>query len=84
MNISSLEGHWSSMSDLDLMRGAEPASRGPEYCSPPTPRMELLSPSKVKHRSQNVTEKFTQVWGSNAPTGSVCHHLCARNPTKDL
>ncbi|XP_056899942.1 potassium voltage-gated channel subfamily H member 6 isoform X3 [Takifugu flavidus] len=49
------------MADSDLMRGAAPTSRGPECCSPPTPRMELLSPSKVKDRSQNVTEKVTQV-----------------------
>lgn len=52
------------MSDLDLMRGAGPASKGPEYCSPPTPRVELLGPSKVKDRSHNVTEKVTQVRGS--------------------
>nr|XP_057917353.1 potassium voltage-gated channel subfamily H member 6 [Doryrhamphus excisus] len=41
------------MSDSDLM------SR--ECRSPTGPRMELLSPSKVKDRSQNVTEKVTQV-----------------------
>ncbi|CAG12652.1 unnamed protein product, partial [Tetraodon nigroviridis] len=29
--------------------------------SPPTPRVELLGPSKVKDRSHNVTEKVTQV-----------------------
>lgn len=56
------------MSDLDLKRGAGPASKGPaskgpEYCSPPTPRVELLGPSKVKDRSHNVTEKVTQVQG---------------------
>ncbi|KAM9838095.1 voltage-gated inwardly rectifying potassium channel KCNH6 [Aulostomus maculatus] len=49
------------MSDSDLMKCGGPASRGPECRSPPTPRMELLSPSKVKDRSQNVTEKVTQV-----------------------
>lgn len=49
------------MADSDLMRGAAPTSKGPECCSPPTPRMELLGPSKVKDRSQNVTEKVTQV-----------------------
>lgn len=59
----SLEGQQSSMADSDLMRGAAPTSRGPECCSPSTPRMELLSPSKVKDRSQNVTEKVTQVRG---------------------
>uniref|UniRef100_A0A674P8T2 Potassium voltage-gated channel subfamily H member 2 n=1 Tax=Takifugu rubripes TaxID=31033 RepID=A0A674P8T2_TAKRU len=52
---------WIFMADSDLMRGAAPTSRGPECCSPPTPRMELLGPSKVKDRSQNVTEKVTQV-----------------------
>ncbi|XP_049916763.1 potassium voltage-gated channel subfamily H member 6 [Epinephelus moara] len=51
------------MADSDLMKSGGPASRGPECRSPPTPRMELLSPSKVKDRSQNVTEKVTQVWG---------------------
>ncbi|KAE8284228.1 Potassium voltage-gated channel subfamily H member 6 [Larimichthys crocea] len=49
------------MSDADVMKGGRPASRGPECCSPPTPRMELLSPTKVKGRSKNVTEKVTQV-----------------------
>ncbi|XP_034717015.1 potassium voltage-gated channel subfamily H member 6 isoform X1 [Etheostoma cragini] len=49
------------MSDSDLMKSGGPASRGPECCSPPTPRMDLLIPSKVKDRSQNVTEKVTQV-----------------------
>ncbi|XP_044194716.1 potassium voltage-gated channel subfamily H member 6 [Thunnus albacares] len=49
------------MSDSDLMKRTGPASKGPECRSPPTPRMELLSPSKVKDRSQNVTEKVTQV-----------------------
>ncbi|TKS89836.1 Potassium voltage-gated channel subfamily H member 6 [Collichthys lucidus] len=43
------------------MKGGRPASKGPECCSPPTPRMELLSPTKVKGRSKNVTEKVTQV-----------------------
>ncbi|XP_050922514.1 potassium voltage-gated channel subfamily H member 6 [Lates calcarifer] len=49
------------MSDSDLMKSGGPGSKGPECRSPPTPRMELLSPSKVKDRSQNVTEKVTQV-----------------------
>ncbi|XP_071318733.1 voltage-gated inwardly rectifying potassium channel KCNH6 [Trachinotus anak] len=49
------------MSDSDLMKSGGPGNRGPECRSPPTPRMELLSPSKVKDRSQNVTEKVTQV-----------------------
>lgn len=62
-----------SMSDSDPIRNAGPPSRGPECCSPPTPRMELLSPSKVKDRSQNVTEKVTQVrqQGRGLPKGSV-------------
>uniref|UniRef100_A0A673C7B4 Potassium voltage-gated channel, subfamily H (eag-related), member 6b n=1 Tax=Sphaeramia orbicularis TaxID=375764 RepID=A0A673C7B4_9TELE len=51
----------SSMSDADPIKTGGPVSRGPECRSPPTPRMELLSPSKVKDRSQNVTEKVTQV-----------------------
>ncbi|XP_035002386.2 potassium voltage-gated channel subfamily H member 6 [Hippoglossus stenolepis] len=42
------------MSESDLMKSGGPGSRGPECCSPPTPRAELLSPSKV-------TEKVTQV-----------------------
>ncbi|CAJ1081098.1 hypothetical protein INR49_013661 [Xyrichtys novacula] len=49
------------MSDSDLVKSGGPTSMGPECRSPPTPRMELLSPSKVKDRSQNVTEKVTQV-----------------------
>ncbi|XP_031171009.1 potassium voltage-gated channel subfamily H member 6 isoform X1 [Sander lucioperca] len=49
------------MSDSDLMKSGGPASRGPECRSPPTTRMDLLSPSKVKDCSQNVTEKVTQV-----------------------
>nr|XP_043874006.1 potassium voltage-gated channel subfamily H member 6-like isoform X1 [Solea senegalensis]XP_043874007.1 potassium voltage-gated channel subfamily H member 6-like isoform X1 [Solea senegalensis] len=49
------------MSDSDLMKTGGPGSRGPECHSPPTPRMELLSPSKVKDCSQNVKEKVTQV-----------------------
>ncbi|XP_068161561.1 potassium voltage-gated channel subfamily H member 6 [Antennarius striatus] len=49
------------MSDSEPMRNVGPSSRGPECRSPPTPRLELLSPSKVKERSQNVTEKVTQV-----------------------
>ncbi|XP_068438822.1 potassium voltage-gated channel subfamily H member 6 [Clinocottus analis] len=49
------------MSDSDLMKSGGPADRGLECCSPPAPRMELLSPSKVKERSQNVKEKVTQV-----------------------
>ncbi|XP_068615556.1 potassium voltage-gated channel subfamily H member 6-like [Brachionichthys hirsutus] len=49
------------MSDSELMRNVGPSSRGPECRSPPTPRLELLSPSKVKERSQNITEKVTQV-----------------------
>lgn len=56
------------MSDPDLMRGAGPASKGPEYCSPPTPRVELLGPCMVKDRSHNVTEKVTQVRGSKGHT----------------
>lgn len=59
------------MSDSDLMRLAGPASKGPEYRSPPTPRVELLSPSKVKYRSHNVTEKVTQVRQSKVHT--ECH-----------
>lgn len=51
------------MSDTDLKKSGGPGSKGPECRSPPTPRMELLSPSKVKDRSQNVTEKVTQVRG---------------------
>ncbi|XP_068505523.1 potassium voltage-gated channel subfamily H member 6 isoform X2 [Syngnathus scovelli] len=46
------------MSDSDPMKCGGAASRSR---SPPTPRMELLSPSKKKDRSQNVTEKVTQV-----------------------
>ncbi|KAK9530410.1 hypothetical protein VZT92_011912 [Zoarces viviparus] len=49
------------MSDSDLIKSGRPASKGPECCSPPAPRMELLSPSKVKDRSQSITEKVTQV-----------------------
>ncbi|XP_035525500.1 potassium voltage-gated channel subfamily H member 6 [Morone saxatilis] len=49
------------MSDSDLMKSGGPASRGPECCSPPNSKMEVLSPSKVKDRSQNVKEKVTQV-----------------------
>ncbi|XP_026207395.1 potassium voltage-gated channel subfamily H member 6 [Anabas testudineus] len=49
------------MSDSDFLRSGGPAGRGAESRSSPTPRMELLSPSKVKDRSQNVTEKVTQV-----------------------
>ncbi|XP_069374202.1 voltage-gated inwardly rectifying potassium channel KCNH6 isoform X2 [Paralichthys olivaceus] len=56
-----LVSNQSSMSESDLMKSGGPGSRGPECCSPPTPRTELLSPSKVKDRSQNVTEKVTQV-----------------------
>ncbi|XP_069012383.1 voltage-gated inwardly rectifying potassium channel KCNH6 [Embiotoca jacksoni] len=48
------------MSDSDLMKSGGPAMRSPECCSPPTPRMELLSPSKVKDCTQNVKE-VTQV-----------------------
>lgn len=59
------------MSDADVMKGGRPASRGPECCSPPTPRMELLSPTKVKGRSKNVTEKVTQVWEPRFHMGSV-------------
>ncbi|KAI3365278.1 hypothetical protein L3Q82_010374, partial [Scortum barcoo] len=51
----------SSMSDPDLMKSGGPASKGPECRSSSTSRMELLSPSKVKDLSQNVTEKVTQV-----------------------
>ncbi|XP_054455496.1 potassium voltage-gated channel subfamily H member 6 [Anoplopoma fimbria] len=53
----------SSMSDSDLMKSGGPAIRGPECCSPATPRRELLSPSKGKDCSQNVKEKVTQVRG---------------------
>lgn len=49
------------MSDSEPIRNVGAPSRGPECCSPATPRMELLSPSNVKDRSQNVTEKVTQV-----------------------
>ncbi|KAK5881213.1 hypothetical protein CesoFtcFv8_022036 [Champsocephalus esox] len=49
------------MSDSDLKISGGPASRGPECRSPPTPRIELLSPSKVKDCTQNVKEKVTQV-----------------------
>ncbi|KAM3860042.1 voltage-gated inwardly rectifying potassium channel KCNH6 [Diretmus argenteus] len=50
------------MSDSDLMKSGGPANRGPDCLAPPTPRVELLSPSKVKDRhTQNVTEKVTQV-----------------------
>ncbi|XP_028286591.1 potassium voltage-gated channel subfamily H member 6 [Parambassis ranga] len=49
------------MSDSDLLRSGGPAIKSPECRSPPTPTMELLSPSKVKDRSQKVTEKVTQV-----------------------
>lgn len=57
----SLVGQHSSMSDSDFLKSGGPASRGTESRSCPTPKMELLSPSKVKDRSQNVTEKVTQV-----------------------
>lgn len=66
--FSSSDSQQSSMSDTDPIRNVGPPSRGPECCSPPTPRMELLSPSKVKDRSQNVTEKVTQV---RSPKSSV-------------
>lgn len=49
------------MSDPEPVRNVGAPSRAPECCSPTTPRMELLSPSNVKDRSQNVTEKVTQV-----------------------
>ncbi|XP_038592483.1 potassium voltage-gated channel subfamily H member 6 [Micropterus salmoides] len=49
------------MSDSDLLKSGVPASRGSKCSSPPTPRMELLNPSKVKDRTQYVTEKVTQV-----------------------
>ncbi|KAF3704433.1 Potassium voltage-gated channel subfamily H member 6 [Channa argus] len=49
------------MSDSEFLKSGGTASRGPECRSSPTPKMELLSPSKVKDRSQNVTEKVTQV-----------------------
>ena len=62
------------MSDSDLMKRTGPASKGPECRSPPTPRMELLSPSKVKDRSQNVTEKVTQVRGQR--TSGLSLWLC--------
>ena len=54
------------MSESDLMKSGGPGSRGPECRSPPAPRAELLSPSKVKDCSQNVTEKVTQVRGPGA------------------
>ncbi|XP_037319094.2 potassium voltage-gated channel subfamily H member 6 [Pungitius pungitius] len=44
------------MSDSDLVK-----SGGLESHSPPSPRMELLGPSKGKDRSHSVTEKVTQV-----------------------
>lgn len=71
--FSSSDSQQSSMSDSDPIRNVGPTSRGPECCSPTTPRMELLSPSKVKDRSQNVTEKVTQVreQGRVSPKGSV-------------
>lgn len=71
--FSSSDSQQSSMSDSDLIRNVGPPSRGPECCSPPSPRMELLSPSKGKDRSQNVTEKVTQVreQGRGSPKGSV-------------
>ncbi|KAM4715899.1 voltage-gated inwardly rectifying potassium channel KCNH6 isoform 2-T2 [Anableps anableps] len=43
------------------MKGDDPAIRSPECCSPSMARMELLSPPQGKDRSQNVTEKVTQV-----------------------
>lgn len=49
------------MSEPEPIRIVGAPGRGPECCSPATPRMELLSPSNVKDRSQNVTEKVTQV-----------------------
>lgn len=62
-------GQHSSMSDSDFLRSGGPAGRGAESRSSPTPRMELLSPSKVKDRSQNVTEKVTQVRGPRISNG---------------
>lgn len=62
--MSLIFGQQSFMSDSDPLKSVGPANGAPECRSPSTPRMELLSPSKVKDRSQNVTEKVTQVWGS--------------------
>ncbi|XP_061667101.1 potassium voltage-gated channel subfamily H member 6 [Syngnathoides biaculeatus] len=49
------------MSDSDPKKYREAAGRGPDPQSPPASRTELLTPSKVKDRSHNVTEKVTQV-----------------------
>lgn len=57
------------MSDPDPMKSGGQGSRVPECCPPPTPKTELLSPSKVKDRSQNVTEKVTQVRGPRTSHG---------------
>ncbi|XP_056152978.1 potassium voltage-gated channel subfamily H member 6-like [Lampris incognitus] len=45
------------MSDLEIMK----SKGGQTSKTPPTPRVELLSSSKVKDRTQHVTEKVTQV-----------------------
>lgn len=49
------------MSDPEPIKNVGGPSKAPECCSPATTRVELLSPSNVKDRSQNVTEKVTQV-----------------------
>ncbi|XP_028332040.1 potassium voltage-gated channel subfamily H member 6 [Gouania willdenowi] len=49
------------MSDSDLVKSGGSNIKSLDCRSPPTPKMELLSPTKVKDRSQNVTEMVTQV-----------------------
>ncbi|XP_062331405.1 potassium voltage-gated channel subfamily H member 6 [Osmerus eperlanus] len=56
----------SSTSDADAMKGGSPGHLGaprfsPERLAPPALRAELLGPSKVKDRTQHVTDKVTQV-----------------------
>ncbi|XP_070963074.1 voltage-gated inwardly rectifying potassium channel KCNH6 isoform X1 [Oncorhynchus clarkii lewisi] len=55
-----------STSDSDLMKTWGTANRAPppfkpDMLSPPASRVELLAPAKVKERTQNVTDKVTQV-----------------------
>ncbi|KAM6951012.1 voltage-gated inwardly rectifying potassium channel KCNH6 [Aplochiton taeniatus] len=48
------------MSESDLMNTGV-SNRGRERLFPPPSKMELLTPSKVKERSQNVKQRVTQV-----------------------
>ncbi|XP_041672457.1 potassium voltage-gated channel subfamily H member 6 isoform X2 [Cheilinus undulatus] len=57
MFLQSLVGQQSFMSDSDLGKSG-PASMGPECRSPPTQRMELLSPSKVLSLESDVLPEY--------------------------